>query len=192
MSKIVKKNVLQNVVPIVIELKRILEGVHSPLIRHLMCAIRELLRDYKEEMKDILAGDARLAQEIEYDMRQFEQRVPEPGHMQREGPAPGDTPGPSSSSTAAAASAPSDPSLPSSSTPSASSASTSMSVPFSVPRIKGGQPLPQLPVVPAPADTPKEPKEDGGKGSRKRSAPAEEDAEASEGPPKRRSTRNRR
>jgi hypothetical protein len=46
----VKKNVLENVVPIINELKRFLESKHSPLLKGLMECLRELLKDYKDEI----------------------------------------------------------------------------------------------------------------------------------------------
>jgi condensin-2 complex subunit D3 len=49
--KIVKKNVLENIVPIVIELKNLLEKQHSPLLRNLMEYLKELFKDYKDEIE---------------------------------------------------------------------------------------------------------------------------------------------
>jgi condensin-2 complex subunit D3 len=50
----VKKNVLENIVPIIIELKHFLEKHHSPLLRALMEYLKELLKDYKNEIDGIL------------------------------------------------------------------------------------------------------------------------------------------
>ena len=50
MLKIVKKNVLENIVPIVIELKRYLEKRRSPMLKNVMEYLKEMLKDYKEEI----------------------------------------------------------------------------------------------------------------------------------------------
>jgi len=71
LSKIVKKNVLENVIPIIIELKHFLEKRQSPLLKNLMEYLKELLKDFKDEVEDILVADRQLAKEIQYDIRQF-------------------------------------------------------------------------------------------------------------------------
>lgn len=72
LSKIVKKNTVENILPIAVALKRMLEERRSPLSRELMCFVRELVRDYKSEIADMLAADRTLAAEIEYDIRTLE------------------------------------------------------------------------------------------------------------------------
>uniref|UniRef100_T1IIB1 non-specific serine/threonine protein kinase n=1 Tax=Strigamia maritima TaxID=126957 RepID=T1IIB1_STRMM len=54
-SQVIKKNVIENIVPIIISLKH-----------------KELMKDYKNEIKDVLAADKGLAKEIEFDLRRFE------------------------------------------------------------------------------------------------------------------------
>jgi adenosine deaminase len=49
----VKKNVLENIVPIVIELKRYLEKRRSPLLKNVMEYLKEMLKDYKEEISGL-------------------------------------------------------------------------------------------------------------------------------------------
>jgi len=71
LGKIQRKNVIENIVPVVIELKSKLEQMRSPLLRFLMGYLKELVSDYKDEIADILATDLQLAKEIEYDMRKF-------------------------------------------------------------------------------------------------------------------------
>mmetsp|Transcript_25687 Transcript_25687/g.64635 ORF Transcript_25687/g.64635 Transcript_25687/m.64635 type:complete len:1390 (-) Transcript_25687:1856-6025(-) len=68
-SRLARKNLMENVVPILAELKRLLERMHSPLLRHLLSALTEMTRDYKEEIKEIVAADKQLAREIEFDLR---------------------------------------------------------------------------------------------------------------------------
>ncbi|KAK9813253.1 hypothetical protein WJX72_011494 [[Myrmecia] bisecta] len=69
-SAMMKKHLVEGVVPVLIELKRLLEGLRHHLLGDLMTCIRALLKDYKTEIEDILVGDKQLAKEIMYDMRQ--------------------------------------------------------------------------------------------------------------------------
>lgn len=73
-SKVVKKNTVENIIPIIIALKAQLEKQHSPLQSDLMLYLRETLKDYKEEVADILAADRQLSNEIMYDLAKFEQQ----------------------------------------------------------------------------------------------------------------------
>nr|CCA22853.1 condensin2 complex subunit D3 putative [Albugo laibachii Nc14] len=72
LSKLSKKNFLENVVPLLIGLKHKLESKRSPLMRYLMYYTHQLFKLYREEVKDILSADPQMAVEIEYDLRQFE------------------------------------------------------------------------------------------------------------------------
>ncbi|KAK7080184.1 hypothetical protein SK128_001287 [Halocaridina rubra] len=42
-------------------------------MKHLLLYLKELMKDYKNEVKEILAGDKQLAKEIEFDLRRFDQ-----------------------------------------------------------------------------------------------------------------------
>jgi condensin-2 complex subunit D3 len=44
-----KKNIVENIMPIIIALKHNFEKCHSPLQRPLLLYLREILRDYKDE-----------------------------------------------------------------------------------------------------------------------------------------------
>lgn len=68
-SSLAKRNLVEHVVPSVIELKRMLEAARSPLLGDLMAATRFLLKDYKTELEDILIADKQLARELLYDLR---------------------------------------------------------------------------------------------------------------------------
>ena len=70
---VVKKNVIENIIPIIIALKHKLENAKSPLISDLFNYLRKLMDDYKNEVTEILAADKQLAKEIEFDLRRFEQ-----------------------------------------------------------------------------------------------------------------------
>ncbi|XP_068662249.1 condensin-2 complex subunit CAP-D3 [Aristolochia californica] len=67
-----KKNLIQNAIPIFIELKRLLESRNSSLTGCLMECLRVLLKDYKNEIDDILVADPQLRKEIIYDMQKYE------------------------------------------------------------------------------------------------------------------------
>ncbi|GAB1607831.1 condensin-2 complex subunit D3-like [Argonauta hians] len=73
-SKVMKTNLIENVVPIVTSLKRILETKRSPVLKELMLYLQELIKDYKTEIQQILSADKQLADEIEFDLRKFEQQ----------------------------------------------------------------------------------------------------------------------
>ena len=83
---------IENIIPIVIALKHKLEELKSPLIDDLMHCLRELMKDYKNEVrkrqvifcyqiktpnrfqvKDMLAADKQLAAEIEFDLKKWEE-----------------------------------------------------------------------------------------------------------------------
>ncbi len=70
LSKLVKKNVMENIVPIVLELKQLLETNRSPLLGNLIEYLKELMKEYKDEVEEILV-DKKLIKELEYELRQF-------------------------------------------------------------------------------------------------------------------------
>lgn len=71
-TQAVKKSLIQNMIPIFIELKRLLENKNSPLIGSLMECLRIILKDYKNEIDEILIADKQLQKELLYDMQKFE------------------------------------------------------------------------------------------------------------------------
>lgn len=66
-----RKNTLEQLLPLILELKRLLESRQSPLLKHVMLYLMEIMNDYKQEMEDILAADRTLASEIQYDIKRF-------------------------------------------------------------------------------------------------------------------------
>ncbi|KAK3435756.1 hypothetical protein EUGRSUZ_C00458 [Eucalyptus grandis] len=68
-SQAARKSLIQNTIPIFIELKRLLE---SPLTGSLMDCLRLLLKDYKNEIDEILVADKQLQRELLYDMQKHE------------------------------------------------------------------------------------------------------------------------
>jgi hypothetical protein len=68
LSNLLKRNLCENIMPVLIQLKDLMERRFSPFLRQLRYCIREILRDFKDDLKDILAGDAQLASEIAHDL----------------------------------------------------------------------------------------------------------------------------
>uniref|UniRef100_A0A9I9EKV7 Condensin complex subunit 1 C-terminal domain-containing protein n=1 Tax=Cucumis melo TaxID=3656 RepID=A0A9I9EKV7_CUCME len=68
----VRKSLIQNTIPIFIELKRLMESKNSPLIGSLMECLRVLLKDYKNEIDDLLVADKQLQKELLYDIQKYE------------------------------------------------------------------------------------------------------------------------
>ncbi|XP_050409981.2 condensin-2 complex subunit D3 isoform X2 [Patella vulgata] len=73
-TQVVKKNVIENIVPIVTSLKYILEKEKSPVLKDLMVYLQVLMKDFREEIVEILTGDKQLLKEIEFDIRKFEEQ----------------------------------------------------------------------------------------------------------------------
>lgn len=71
-TQAIRKSLVQNTIPIFIELKRLLENKNSPLIGSLMECLRNLLKDYKSEIDEILDADKQLRKELLYDMQKYE------------------------------------------------------------------------------------------------------------------------
>ncbi|KAL7595809.1 hypothetical protein Lser_V15G30715 [Lactuca serriola] len=71
-TQVVKKGLIQNTIPIFIELKRLLESKNSPLSGSLMECLRTLLKDYKNEIDEMLVADKQLQKELIYDIQKYE------------------------------------------------------------------------------------------------------------------------
>ncbi|XP_060560859.1 condensin-2 complex subunit D3-L-like [Ruditapes philippinarum] len=85
MTKVLKNDVVENIVPVVISLKHKLEEKRSPLQKDLLLYLRELMKDYKKEVKEVLSADRRLATEIEFDLRKLSEEE-EQGQNKRNTP----------------------------------------------------------------------------------------------------------
>ncbi|XP_070565322.1 condensin-2 complex subunit D3-L-like isoform X2 [Ptychodera flava] len=83
-THVVRKNVIENIVPIIISLKQMLEKHRSPLLRDLMLYLAAVMKEFKNEVKDILAADRQLAIEIEFDLRKFEEEQKERERKEKE------------------------------------------------------------------------------------------------------------
>ncbi|KAF0692662.1 Aste57867_16277 [Aphanomyces stellatus] len=70
-SKLSKKNLMINVIPVVIGVKHQLEAKRSPVMRYLLHYIQDLMVSYKDEVTDVLNTDPQLAKEIAFDLKQY-------------------------------------------------------------------------------------------------------------------------
>jgi len=69
LSSILKRNMCENIVPVLVQLKNLMEARHSPFLRQLHHCLREILKDFKDDLKVMLAGDPQLASEIAFDLQ---------------------------------------------------------------------------------------------------------------------------
>ncbi|NXE24077.1 CNDD3 protein, partial [Ardeotis kori] len=74
-SQVQKKNLIENIIPIVTSLKSLMEQKRIPALRDLMNYLREMMQDYRNEIKEFFAVDKQLAVELEYDMRKYEEQL---------------------------------------------------------------------------------------------------------------------
>ncbi|KFQ52528.1 Condensin-2 complex subunit D3, partial [Nestor notabilis] len=74
-SQVQKKNFIENIVPIIISLKSLMEQKRLPALRDLMSYLQEMMQDYRNEIKDFFAVDKQLAAELEYDMKKYEEQL---------------------------------------------------------------------------------------------------------------------
>ncbi|NWR73103.1 CNDD3 protein, partial [Centropus unirufus] len=74
-SQVQKKNFIENVIPIITSLKALMEQKRIPALRDLMIYLREMMQDYRTEIKDFFAVDKQLAAELEYDMKKYEEQL---------------------------------------------------------------------------------------------------------------------
>lgn len=72
LSKISRKHMIETVVPILCNLKLVLEKSRSPLLKQLMGYMVCIFRQFKSEINELLVSNKTLLQEIQYDTRQFE------------------------------------------------------------------------------------------------------------------------
>ncbi|XP_062864703.1 condensin-2 complex subunit D3 [Trichomycterus rosablanca] len=73
-SQVQKKNFVENVIPIIIALKNLLEEQRSPVLKHLMSYLQVTMQDYRSEVKELFAADEQLAAEVEHELKMFEKR----------------------------------------------------------------------------------------------------------------------
>ena len=73
-DSMMKKHLVESIVPIVQGLKELLSARQSPLLGDLMACACGLFKEYKAELADILAADRQLYQEIMLDIKREEQK----------------------------------------------------------------------------------------------------------------------
>lgn len=56
-SQVQKRNFIENIIPIIITLKTVLEKNKIPALRELMNYLREVMQDYRDEIKDFFGVD---------------------------------------------------------------------------------------------------------------------------------------
>ncbi|NWX42535.1 CNDD3 protein, partial [Steatornis caripensis] len=74
-SQVQKKNFVENIIPIITSLKSLMEQKRISALRDLMNYLREMMQDYRNEIKDFFAVDKQLAAELEYDMKKYEEQL---------------------------------------------------------------------------------------------------------------------
>jgi hypothetical protein len=75
LSKMSKKQLMEHVVPMVLDLKAKLESMRSPLLKDLMAFLVDLLKTYRVEARAVLSvTDPVLSKELEYDLKNFEKQ----------------------------------------------------------------------------------------------------------------------
>eukprot|EP00066_Takifugu_rubripes_P012190 XP_011601456.1 PREDICTED: condensin-2 complex subunit D3 [Takifugu rubripes] len=71
-SQVQKKVFIENTVPLIISLKRLLEQKHSPVLKDLMTYLQVTMQDNRNEVKVFFAGDEQLAAEVEFALKTTE------------------------------------------------------------------------------------------------------------------------
>uniref|UniRef100_A0A7N5K322 Condensin-2 complex subunit D3 n=1 Tax=Ailuropoda melanoleuca TaxID=9646 RepID=A0A7N5K322_AILME len=83
-SQVQKKNFIENIIPIIISLKTVLEKNKIPALRELMTYLREVMQDYRDEIKDFFALDKQLASELEYDIKKYNEQLAQEQELARQ------------------------------------------------------------------------------------------------------------
>jgi len=68
LSSLLKQVMCESIVPVLAPLKHLMEEQRSPFLRQLRCCLCSLMREFKDDLKVIFSGDARLAEEIAFDL----------------------------------------------------------------------------------------------------------------------------
>jgi len=83
LNKISRKHLMETIIPILRNLKTVLESSRSPFLKDLMHYLGYIFRSFKAEVKEHLASDPTLLQELEYDFRKHRQRETSSGKYVR-------------------------------------------------------------------------------------------------------------
>ncbi|XP_057704666.1 condensin-2 complex subunit D3 isoform X2 [Corythoichthys intestinalis] len=71
-SQVKKRAFIENTVPLIINLKHLLEQKKSPVLKDLTAYLRVTMQDYRDEVKEFFAGDDQLAAEVEFILKEAE------------------------------------------------------------------------------------------------------------------------
>uniref|UniRef100_A0A4W5NL74 Condensin-2 complex subunit D3 n=1 Tax=Hucho hucho TaxID=62062 RepID=A0A4W5NL74_9TELE len=71
-SQVQKKVFIESMIPIIINLKSMLEQKRSPVLKDLMGYLQLTMQDYRNEVKEFFAADEQLAVELEYNLKMYE------------------------------------------------------------------------------------------------------------------------
>lgn len=71
-SQILKRNMIENCIPILVGLKHLMEKERSPFIREVRECLRRMVADYREDLSEVLKGDATLLRELQYDIQRVD------------------------------------------------------------------------------------------------------------------------
>ncbi|KAM4600057.1 condensin-2 complex subunit D3 [Fundulus diaphanus] len=69
LSQVQKKAFIENTIPLIISLKNLLEHKRSPVLKDLMAYLQVTMQDYRNNVKEIFAGDEQLAAEVEFALK---------------------------------------------------------------------------------------------------------------------------
>jgi condensin-2 complex subunit D3 len=75
LSKVSRKHLIDTLLPILCQLKSLLESSRSPLLKDLMACLLDVYHRYKEHAQECLANDPTTLQEIEYDAVQHKKAL---------------------------------------------------------------------------------------------------------------------
>jgi condensin-2 complex subunit D3 len=81
LGKISRKHLMEIIMPILCNLKSILESSHSPLIKSMMKYLLHIFRNYKSEVREYLANQPTILQELEYDLRIYTKEAKKRGKV---------------------------------------------------------------------------------------------------------------
>jgi len=65
---LLRKVIRESIVPILVQLKDLMEEERSPFLGRLRSCLCEMVREFKDDLQHVLQGDTRLAEEVAYDL----------------------------------------------------------------------------------------------------------------------------
>ncbi len=84
MNTMIRKHLLEQVVPVLVELHRMLTQARHPLLGPLMKAAAAMLKEHKGELDDIFVGNRQLAKELLHDMQHAEKMAQQQQQQQQQ------------------------------------------------------------------------------------------------------------